>query len=211
MAETAHKTAVALYDAIANDVQLTVPVFQTADKSMHFQDLAKGEYYVDAVAWAVNHQPQITNGKTGTAFAPNDTCTREQAVTFLWRAAGCPEPTVSDCPFTDVSADSYSYKAILWAVENSITKGMTETTFVPDGACTRAQIVTFLFRAKQGAAAADAQNPFDDVAADTWYTDAVLWAVANHVTNGMTDTAFGPDITCTRAHIVTFLFRADDA
>lgn len=209
MAQTAHQTAVALYNAIANDTQLTVPVFKTADKAMLFQDLVKGEYYVDAVAWAVNHQPQITTGKTGTAFAPNDTCTREQAVTFLWRAAGCPEPTVTNCPFTDVSAESYSYKAILWAVEQGITKGMTESTFVPDGACTRAHIVTFMFRAAHGTASAGTKHPFADVSADTWYTDAVLWAVENHVTTGMTATAFEPDTTCTRAHIVTFLFRAD--
>ena len=209
MAETAHKTAVALYNAIANDAELTVPAFQTADKSMLFQDVEKDSYYEEAVAWAVNHQPQITDGKTGTSFAPADTCTREQAVTFLWRAAGCPEPTVTECPFTDVSSDSYAYKAILWAVENGVTEGMTENTFVPDGKCTRAQIVTFLFRANKGEAAKDAANPFSDVAAGSWYTDAVLWAVGNGVTDGVSETTFEPDTTCTRAHIVTFLFRAD--
>ena len=209
MAETAHKTAVALYDAIANDAALTVPEFQTADSPILFQDVPEDAYFADAVAWAVKHQPQITNGKSNTVFAPEDSCTREQAVTFLWRAAGCPEPTKTDCPFTDVDADGYAYKAILWAVENGITNGMTETTFAPEAECTRAQIVTFLYRASKAASVADAvENPFSDVETGSWYADAVQWAVANGVTNGMTETTFAPNATCTRGQIVTFLFRA---
>ena len=207
MAESAQQTAVALFNAISKDEALVVPEFKTADAPILFQDVPEDAYFAEAVTWAVQHKPQITNGKSNTAFAPEDSCTREQAVTFLWRAAGCPEPTATECPFTDVSADSYAYKAILWAVENGITKGMTETTFDPEGECTRAQIVTFLFRANNGTAT-DAENPFTDVEAGSWYADAVQWAVAGGVTKGMTDTTFAPDNTCTRGQIVTFLFRA---
>ena len=209
MAKTAQETAVALYKAIANDEALDAPELVPADAPILFKDVPEDAYFADAVVWAVQHKPQITNGKSNTAFAPADTCTREQAVTFLWRAAGCPEPTATECPFTDVDAEGYAYKAILWAVENGITNGMTDTTFDPEGECTRAQIVTFLFRANKGAAAeAAAENPFSDVEAGTWYADAVLWAVANNVTKGMTETTFVPDGSCTRGQIVTFLFRA---
>ncbi len=210
MADTAQKTAVALYNAIAKDAELALPAFQTADAPILFKDVPEDSWFAEAVTWAVQHKPQITNGKSNTAFAPDDSCTREQAVTFLWRAAGCPEPTATDCPFTDVDPQAYSYKAILWAVEQGITQGMTETTFDPEGACTRAQIVTFLFRTNKGAAAS-AESPFTDIEAGSWYADAVQWAVGAGVTKGMSDTVFAPGSTCTRAQIVTFLFRADAA
>ena len=172
-----------------------------------FQDVTADAYYHDPVDWALNHEPQITNGTSPTTFSPDMTCTRAQAVTFLWRAAGSPEPKINVMPFEDVAAEAYYYKAVLWAVENGITKGTSATTFSPDADCTRAQIVTFLWRA-QKSPAADAVNPFTDVAADDYYVDAVLWAVKEEVTKGTSTTTFSPDADCTRAQIVTFLYRA---
>ena len=170
-----------------------------------FVDVPEGSYYEEAVAWAVENG--ITKGTSDTTFDPNGICTRAQAVTFLWRAAGSPEPKSNVMPFEDVAAEAYYYKAVLWAVENGITKGTSETTFSPDADCTRAQIVTFLWRA-QKSPAADSVNPFTDVAADAYYVDAVLWAVEEKVTKGTSETTFSPDADCTRAQIVTFLYRA---
>ena len=169
-----------------------------------FVDLADDTYYYDAVLWAA--EEGITGGVDDTHFAPNATCTRAQAVTFLWRAAGCPAPKSSVMTFTDVAEGSYYYDAVLWAVEQGITKGTTDTTFSPNATCTRAQIVTFLWRSQE-APAADAVNPFTDVKADTYYAEAVLWAVKEDVTKGTTDTTFSPNADCTRAQIVTFIWR----
>jgi len=169
-----------------------------------FVDVAPGAYYADAVKWAAENG--ITGGKDATHFAPNDTCTRAQAVTFLWRAAGSPAPKTTVNPFTDVKAGAYYYDAVLWAVENGITKGTTDTTFSPNATCSRAQIVTFLWRS-QKSPAASAENPFTDVAASAYYSNAVLWAVKNGITGGTTDTTFSPNNNCTRAQIVTFLYR----
>ena len=170
-----------------------------------FVDVPEGSYYEEAVAWAVENG--ITKGTSDTTFDPNGICTRAQAVTFLWRAAGSPEPKSNVMPFEDVAAEAYYYKAVLWAVENGITKGTSATTFSPDADCTRAQIVTFLWRS-QKSPAADSVNPFTDVAADAYYVDAVLWAVEEKVTKGTSETTFSPDADCTRAQIVTFLYRA---
>ena len=170
-----------------------------------FVDVPEGSYYEEAVAWAVENG--ITKGTSDTTFEPNGICTRAQAVTFLWRAAGSPAPKTSTIPFTDVKAGSYYYDAVLWAVENGITKGTSDTTFSPDVTCSRAQIVTFLWRS-QGVPAAGAVNPFTDVKADAYYADAVLWAVKEDVTKGTTDTTFDPNADCTRAQIVTFIWRA---
>lgn len=148
----------------------------------------------------------VTTGKTETLFAPYTSCTRAQAVTFLWRAAGSEEPTATGCAFTDVNKSAYYYKAVLWAVEKGITKGTTDTTFSPDKTCTRAQIVTFQFRAA-GSPVNGAKNPFTDVASDAYYANAVLWAVEKEITKGTTDTTFSPNTDCTRAQIVTFLYR----
>ena len=169
-----------------------------------FTDVKEGAYYVDAVNWAVNKK--VTSGKTETTFAPNDSCTRAQAVTFLWRAAGSPEPTASEMTFTDVKADAYYYKAVLWAVENKITSGMSDTLFAPDATCSRSQIVTFLYR-MQNSPESKAENPFTDVKADAYYANAVLWAVENGVTTGASATTFDPAGDCTRGQIVTFLYR----
>ena len=171
-----------------------------------FVDVKEGAYYYDAVLWAVNAEPQITNGTDATHFSPGNTCTRAQVVTFLWRAMGCPAPQTTDNPFTDVTADKYYTDAVLWAVENEITNGMTATSFAPGRPCTRAQVVTFLWRAEHKPAPTSTQSPFSDVTGGYYY-DAVLWAVERGITNGMTATTFVPDGPCTRGQIVTFLYR----
>ena len=169
-----------------------------------FPDVPDDAYYADAVDWAV--KKGITGGISATTFNPNGICTRAQAVTFLWRAAGSPEPNSTEMPFVDVSADSYYYKAVLWAVENGITKGTTDTTFSPDMVCNRGHIVTFLWRAQKSPTSGSV-NPFTDVPANAYYTSAVLWAVAENITKGTTDTTFSPAQGCTRAQIVTFIYR----
>ena len=169
-----------------------------------FVDVATGSYYEDAVDWAVENG--ITQGTDDTHFSPDGICTRAQAVTFLWRATGSPEPETRTMPFTDVPAGSYYYDAVLWAVENGITKGTSDTTFSPNATCTRAQIVAFLWRSEKSPAAGTA-NPFADVKSTAYYADAVLWAVREDITKGTTNTTFSPDADCTRAQIVTFLWR----
>ena len=169
-----------------------------------FVDVATGSYYEDAVDWAVENG--ITQGTDDTHFSPDGICTRAQAVTFLWRAAGSPKPETRAMPFTDVPAGSYYYDAVLWAVENGITEGTSDTTFSPNMTCSRAQIVTFLWRSEKSPAAGTA-NPFADVKSTAYYADAVLWAVKEDITKGTTNTTFSPDADCTRAQIVTFLWR----
>ena len=175
------------------------------DNSMlnFFYDVPNGAYFYEAVKWAVKNG--ITTGVGNDLFAPEQPCTRAQIVTFLWRAAGSPEPKTASS-FTDVSASAYYAKAVAWAVENGITNGMTETTFAPDATCTRGQSVTFLYRALKGTASGSTN--FTDVKSDAFYADAISWAVANNVTNGTSNTTFSPNADCTRAEIVTFLYRA---
>ena len=170
-----------------------------------FVDVPSGSYYEEAVLWAVDKG--ITKGTDATHFSPNGICTRAQAVTFLWRAAGSPAAKSAAMPFTDVKAGSYYETAVLWAVENGITKGTTATTFSPEQNCSRAQIVTFLWRSEKSPAAGTV-NPFTDVKPGTYYADAVLWAVKEDVTKGTTATTFSPNDNCTRAQIVTFIWRA---
>ena len=176
------------------------------DNSMlnFFVDVPADAYYYDAVLWAADKE--ITGGTDAVHFSPDATCTRAQAVTFLWRAAGSPAPKSSEMPFTDVAAGSYYETAVLWAVENGITKGTSDTTFTPNAKCTRAQIVTFLWRSQKSPASGSV-NPFTDVAADAYYANAVLWAVENGITAGTTAATFSPNNDCTRAQIVTFLYR----
>ena len=169
-----------------------------------FVDVATGSYYEDAVDWAVENG--ITKGTDDTHFSPDGICTRAQAVTFLWRTAGSPKPETRAMPFTDVAAGSYYYDAVLWAVENGITKGTSDTTFSPNMTCSRAQIVAFLWRSEKSPAAGTA-NPFADVKSTAYYADAVLWAVKENITKGTTSTTFSPNADCTRAQIVTFLWR----
>ena len=175
------------------------------DNSMlnFFYDVPNNAYFYEAVKWAVKNG--ITTGVGNDLFAPEQPCTRAQIVTFLWRAAGSPEPKTMSS-FTDVPASAYYAKAVAWAVENGITNGMTATMFAPDATCTRGQSVTFLHRALKGTASSSAN--FTDVKSDAFYADAINWAVANNVTNGTSNTTFSPDADCTRAEIVTFLYRA---
>ena len=169
-----------------------------------FKDVPANAYYYEAVKWA--QEKGITGGIGNGLFGPNDPCTRAQIVTFLWRAAGSPEPETRAMPFTDIPVGSYYYDAVLWAVENGITKGTSDTTFSPDATCSRAQIVTFLWRSEKSPAAGTA-NPFADVKSTAYYADAVLWAAKEDITKGTTNTTFSPDADCTRAQIVTFLWR----
>ena len=169
-----------------------------------FVDVPAGSYFYEAVMWAV--ESGVTTGVSANRFDPNGVCTRAQAVTFLWRAAGSPEPETRAMPFTDVPVGSYYYDAVLWAVENGITKGTSDTTFSPNMTCTRAQIVAFLWRSEKSPAAGTA-NPFADVKSTAYYADAVLWAIKEDITKGTTNTTFSPDADCTRAQIVTFLWR----
>ena len=168
-----------------------------------FSDVSTSAYYYEAVKWA--QEKGITGGIGNGLFGPNQSCTRAQIVTFLWRAAGSPEPKAMSS-FADVSTDAYYAKAVAWAVENGITTGTGDGKFSPDATCTRAQSVTFLFRAI--GKLVDSKAEFSDVLTDSYYANAVAWAVENGVTNGIGDGLFGPDNSCTRAQIVTFLFRA---
>lgn len=169
-----------------------------------FTDVNSGTYYYDAVEWALDKG--ITGGTGAATFAPDGICTRAQTVTFLWRAMGSPEPTVTNCSFSDVAKDAYYYKAVLWATEKGITVGTSATTFSPDKTVTRAQTVTFLWRAA-GKSTVTTTNPFGDVKASNYYANAVLWAVKEGITSGTSATVFSPAAGCTRAQIVTFLYR----
>lgn len=169
-----------------------------------FLDIWPIEYFYDSVLWAVNMG--ITAGTSPVRFSPQQPCTRAQAVTFLYRAAGMPSESFEAGKFTDVSADAYYADAVAWAVADGITEGTSPTTFSPDAPCTRAQIVTFLHRF-MGNPQSDSQNPFLDVPADSYYRDAVLWAVEQDITFGTSYNSFSPNETCTRCQIVTFLDR----
>ena len=184
--------------------KVTVEAMFKATGNNPFIDVPAGSYYEDAVIWAVDKG--ITTGTSATTFNPNGICTRAQAVTFLWRAAGSPAAKSAVMPFTDVKAGSYYYDAVLWAVENGITKGTSDTTFSPDATCSRAQIVTFLWRAN-GSPAVSGNSAFTDVAADAYYAAAVTWAEKNDITGGIGGGLFGSNNNCTRAQIVTFIYR----
>ncbi len=170
---------------------------------MPFTDVTKGDYYYDAIMWAYTND--ITKGTSKTTFGVNSGCTRAQIVTFLWRAAGSPAPKTTVNPFIDIAKGDY-YNAILWAVDNGITKGVGNNKFDPDGQCTRGQIVTFLWRYEKSPVVSTALS-FTDVAKGDYYYDAVLWAVQNGITKGTGNGAFSPNATCTRAQAVTFLYR----
>ena len=190
----------------AEDVEVQAVFEKDAPISKHpFLDVPAGAYYEDAVVWAVGKG--ITSGTNATTFDPNGTCTRAQAVTFLWRAAGSPTPKTKLMPFPDVPVGSYYWNAVLWAIEQGITEGTSYLTFSPNDSCTRAQIVTFLWRAK-GNPAVSGNAPFTDVAPDAYYAAAVTWAEKNGITGGIGHGLFGSNNTCTRAQIVTFLYRA---
>ena len=172
--------------------------------SFNFHDVSRLDYFYDAVKWAAENG--IASGTGRYTFSPNAVCTRAQTVTFLWRAAGSPLPRYRVCPFTDVQPSDYYYNAVLWAVEQGITTGLNATTFGPDVTVTRGQVATFLYRAAS-AAKPSTFNPFTDVKTTAYNYDAILWAYDNRITTGTSDTTFSPDAYCTRAQIVTFLYR----
>ena len=180
-------------------------VFAKKVETSPFDDVSTDAYYNQAVQWA--QEKGITDGISSNLFGPKQPCTRSQIVTFLWRAAGSPEPKGTAAGMTDVVPGSYYAKAVAWAVENGITTGTAEGTFSPNATCTRAQAVTFLARAQN--ATATGKTAFSDVPADSYFADAVAWAQANGVTTGTSETTFSPDNDCTRAQIVTFLYRAN--
>ena len=185
------------------DVTARFAQVQKPEEKDPYGDVNKDSYYYDAVKWAA--ETGVTTGVGDGLFAPEWVCTRGQIVTFLWRASGSPAPKATELPFTDVAADAYYAQAVLWAVENGITNGTSETTFSPDQTCTRAHAVAFLYRMSGSPAAAG--STFSDVAADAYYSTAVAWAVEKGITNGTSGTTFSPDDTCTRGQIVTFLYR----
>ena len=189
------------------EVSASFAQVQKPEEPSPYRDVSKDSYYYDAVQWASNKG--ITNGVADGVFAPDWVCTRGQIVTFLWRSVGSPAPKTAEMPFADVAEDAYYAQALLWAVENGITKGTSETTFSPDQTCTRAHAVAFLYRLAGSPAVTG--SSFQDVAADAYYNAAVAWAVQQGITNGTSETTFSPDETCTRAQIVTFLYRMDQA
>ena len=198
------------YESISGEIVLynfvDTPYFPAiiGDSSkFNFHDVTRFDYFYNAVKWAVDHD--ITSGTGRFTFSPNAACTRAQTVTFLWRAAGSPRPVSTVNPFADVHYGDYFYQAVLWAVENGITMGTSATTFSPDATVTRAQVVTFLWRANGQPAAWN--SGFTDVSADAYYAKAVAWAVQNGITTGTGFGVFSPDAACTRAQIVTFLYR----
>jgi len=182
------------------DEKVTEPV------SNPFTDVKPTDYFYEPVLWAVDKG--VTSGLTPASFGPKSTCTRAQVVTFLWRAMGKPAPSSYNNPFTDVKSGDYFYEAVLWAVEQGITNGLSATSFGASQPCTRAQVATFLWRTMGKPAPSDGYCPFGDVAANAYYYNAVLWAVENGVTSGLSSSAFGPNAECSRAQIVTFLYRA---
>lgn len=184
--------------------KVTISVGFVQRQPCPFTDVKPGDYYYDAVIWAAENG--IAAGVSGTSFAPNAGCTRAQVVSFLWRAAGSPEPAGSSCKFKDVSESQYYYKAVLWAVENGITAGTSDTAFSPDAAVTRAQFVTLLYR-YSGERAAEGGKTFTDIDRSAYYYDAVLWAVEKGITAGTSEHAFSPDGNCSRGQTVTFIYR----
>ena len=191
------------YDTNTSTAHYYIEVLKVAVPPTQFSDVPEGAYYVDAVNWAVDNG--VTNGVSATNFAPADICNRGQVATFLWRANGSPEPVTTENPFTDVDPSSAFYKAILWAAENGITAGTSESTFSPGNPCTRAHVVTFLWRA-QGRPAPSGEGSLADSFPQGYYTDAVRWADAAGLLNG-TGEAFTPSALCPRADIVTYLYR----
>ena len=169
-----------------------------------FTDIANADWFAQSVMWA--YKENITGGTSATTFGPNDSCTRAQVVTFLWAANGKPEPKSMDNPFKDVADHAWYLKPVLWAVEQGITGGVADGKFGPDQTCTRAQIATFLYAAK-GKPEVNGFNIFKDVADDAWYAKPIIWAANNSVTGGIGDGKFGPNNTCTRAQVVTFLYK----
>lgn len=197
-------------DTITDEIEIKITegldeiIANIIDDDMKFRDVSRTDYFYRPVAWAVSEG--ITDGLSRYTFAPDMDCTRAQTVTFLWRAAGCPAPRTTSNPFTDVNVTDYYYDAVLWAVENGITNGTSATTFSPNATVTRAEVVTFLWRA-EGEPGASMSGVFTDVPAGAYYAEAVAWAVDMGITEGVSSSSFAPNAACTRAQIVTFLYR----
>ncbi len=187
--------------------EVTVSTTFMDDNTMlnYFVDVRAKDYFYDSVLWAAENG--ITKGTDNAHFSPYDIYTRAEVVTFLWRASGSPEPKSLDCPFSDVDMNSYYGKAVMWAFENGITKGTSDTTFSPKMVITCSQAVTFLYRMNKLDTPNSKVNPITDVKEGKFYFDAVLWAYANGITEGTSATTFSPDNDCQRAQIVTFLYR----
>ena len=178
---------------------------ETDDKpALNFKDVKEDDYFYNAVLWAIENG--VTSGITDELFGSGDNCTRAHAITFLWRAMGCPEPENADGGFTDVIGGSYYEKAVLWAVEKGITSGISDTLFAPDNDLTRAQIVAFLWRLA-GCPTAEVKVDFTDTAEDGYYIDAHNWAVQKGIVYGISENKFEPDVMCSRAQIITFIMR----
>ena len=171
-------------------------------------DVTPTDYFADPVLWAINHEPAITAGVGVHSFGPNNPCTREQIVTFLWAANGKPAPAGTGSTFSDVPADAWYYKPVMWAVENGYTSGMGDGSFGVGQPCTRAQAMTFLWAAKGKPAPSSLESTFSDVSSGDWFCKAILWAAENGITKGIGDGLFGVNNTCTRAQIITFLYKA---
>ena len=196
----------ALGHAFVNGICIRCGLRDETDASAHpFVDVMESDYFLEPVLWAVENG--ITSGTGNGKFSPEDTCTRAQVVTFLWRACGKPAPASDENPFTDVPADAYYYDAVLWAVENGITSGTGNGKFSPEDSCTRGQVVTFLWRAMGKAEPETEENPFGDVTAADYFYNPVLWAVENGITAGTGAGTFSPETDCTRGQVVTFLYR----
>ena len=193
-------------DAAGKSVQNVRAEWQ--EVSHPFKDVRFDAYYYDAMVWAYEHDPRITDGVRPDAFAPDGGCTRGQTVTFLCRAAGCPETDGKDNAFTDLTECAFYEQAVAWAVESGITNGTDETHFSPDLTCTRGQVVTFLWRAAGSPEPEGTASAFTDLKPGAYYEKAVAWAVENGITKGTDETHFSPDVTCTRGQVVTFLYRA---
>jgi hypothetical protein len=178
----------------------------TDSTGISFTDVPANAYYTEPVAWAVKQK--ITEGTSASTFSPSRNCIRAQVITFLWRAAGEPEPTTTKNPFVDVNETAYYYKAVLWARENGITDGTSANRFSPDGTCTRAEVITFLYRFAGKPAVSGEVSSFTDVGSGKFYTDAVAWAVEQKISDGTSSTTFSPSKICTRAEVVTLLYRA---
>ena len=173
-----------------------------------FEDVTEADYFFNPVMWALGHLPQVTAGVDAAHFGPNNPCTREQIVTFLWAANGKPAPAGTGSTFSDVPADAWYYKPVMWAVENKITSGMGDGSFGVGQPCTRAQAMTFLWAAQGKPAPASMESPFSDVSSSDWFCKAILWAAEHGITKGVGDGLFGVNDTCTRAQIITFLYKA---
>ncbi len=210
---TAHPNTAFYYNGAGWDVSpsnsnFRIKALTNAHLDNPFRDVKEGKYYYDAVLWAYYHNPQITSGAEPDLFGVKQPCTREQIVTFLWKAYGAPEPTNTNNPFPDVNPRKYYYKAVLWAVEKGITRGMDDGNFGVGKTCNRGDVVTFLWIAAGRPAHAATSSPFTDVKAGKYYYDAVLWALEKGVTTGTSATTFSPKQECTREQIVTFLWKA---